>query len=338
MKMIEAPRSAHLHASDFAAIAGFDPYRTAMDVYMEKVEGIQFQPDEELQEAIDCGIMHEPAIIRWWAKKNDIDEARLVRPVTTLHPKHPEIALTPDRFVIRETGRFTNDEAIEKIVEAKSASEHLGKLYGDQGTNDVPEKHLCQVGIYRSAVEHVRGANIAVIIGGNKRREYYYTADVDFEAALIETGLRFWRNHVINKVPPSMDASQGAKAYLAKRFPKSNGIIRKAAPEEIQFLERYKTLYQSHKDLEHDLEIQKNIVKQLIGDDKGIEWEGGHVTYNSVAGRKSTDYEAVARNIMKVLEASGDSSSLAVKLLIETEIRVQTKVGQGYRRMLPKFE
>lgn len=320
LQVTTAPRTAHLHASDFAAIIGVDPYKTAVDVYAEKAEGVLFEPqDEDVREAMKWGVIFEDPIAKEWALANKIDPNHLVKPPTYVHPKHPEIALTPDRLIVP---RMADPEG---IFEAKTCGPRIEHLWDD----GIPRHTICQVSIYRSAIP-VPKVDVAALRSGQKLVQFVYESDEQFEAMLLEAGLKFWRDHILPKRPPRLDGGDGSKALLKKWFPSGGGTVRAANLAEVPLLEHFRELKQQFDSIEERLEVQKNIVRQLIGNDKGLSWQGGKVMNGNCSGKVSWDYEQLVSRLRHRLK--GEDLEF-----LEAELKAAKKIGAGYRRLTSKF-
>ena len=60
-------------------------------------------------------------------------------------------------------------------------------------------------------------------------------------------------------------------------------------------LDEYRQIRLKYLALEETHDAVKNRVEELIGTDKGLEWSGGRVLWSSVSGRRTIDWQAVAK-------------------------------------------
>lgn len=184
-------RRKFIGSADAAAIAGLDPWRSAWDVYNEKVYGTV----DRTTEAMATGNRLERAVLDWFASEE-------TRPLLRDH-------LRIGRDGLRAANHDALIEDSREGVEAKT-SRILTWMYptveepewGEDGSEDVPD-HVyvqCQHQMYVSdlAVVHV-----PVLIGGRGWMKFRVRRDEKTIKTLGEKCEAFWCNHVQRKDPPS---------------------------------------------------------------------------------------------------------------------------------------
>ncbi|MBM3467587.1 MAG: hypothetical protein FJX70_07170 [Alphaproteobacteria bacterium] len=183
-------RKSYLGGTDLAAIAGLNPYRTALDVYLDKTsDDIRC----ETSPAMHWGTLLEDVVAKEYAQVTGYDVE--IEPNTIYHSGYKFLGANIDRWVDRWVNNGTH------ILECKTASFTKAKEWGDSGTDQIPESYLVQVAYY-AAICDVPKVDIAVLIGGQDFRIYTYNRDKNLEEKLIKIGVNFWHNHIEKRIPP----------------------------------------------------------------------------------------------------------------------------------------
>lgn len=201
-------RKNYLGGSDLGAIAGLNPYRTALDVYLDKTsDDIRC----ETSPAMRWGNLLEDVVAK--AYKEDIGTGKEVwesdRPI--FHTEHRFLAANIDRWVGKRK------DIREYILECKTAGFNKNKEWGEEGTDQIPESYLVQVAYY-AAICNVPKVDIAVLIGGQDFRIYTYNRNKELEEKLIKIACNFWHNHIEKRIPPKCVSTRDT----FNLFPQSN--------------------------------------------------------------------------------------------------------------------
>ena len=228
-------RKNYLGGSDLGAIAGLNPYKTALDVYLDKTS------DDiacETSPAMRWGTLLEDTIAKEYAEVTG--QTIEIEPNTIYHPSMKFLGANIDRWV--------GDK--EYVLECKTAGFTRGKEWGEEGTDQIPESYLVQVAYY-AAICAVPKVDIAVLIGGQDFRIYTYERTKELEDKLIKIACNFWDNHIEKRIPPKCVSTRDT----FNLFPQSNyheivaesNIIEKlqelkgAKEEESRIIEKLKT-------------------------------------------------------------------------------------------------
>jgi putative phage-type endonuclease len=173
--------------SDIGAICFLNPYRSPLEVYLDKVS------EEEQQD-----ISSEP--IYWGNRLEDViaDEYAIRQNVkVSVEPnilQHKEYD-----FILGSIDRWVNDG--EYILECKTIGSRLINQLGEVGTDQIPSYWLAQVAWY-VAITDTPKADIAVLAAGQDFRIYTYNRNKDLEDKIIKIGVNFWHNHIEKRIPP----------------------------------------------------------------------------------------------------------------------------------------
>jgi putative phage-type endonuclease len=231
-------RKNYLGGSDLGAIAGLNPYRTALDVYLDKTSD---DIAEDTNSAMHWGTLLEDVIAKEYAQVTGYDVE--IEPNTIYHPKYKFLGANIDRWV--------GDK--EYILECKTAGFTKAKEWGEQGTDQVPESYLVQVAFY-AAICNVPKVDIAVLIGGQDFRIYTYERNKELEDKLINIACNFWNNHIEKRIPPKCVSTRDT----FNLFPQSN--YQEIVAED-NIMEKWEELKAAR---EEESRIQTNIEKLKV--------------------------------------------------------------------------
>lgn len=252
-------RAKGIGGSDIAAIMGLSQFKTPLDVYLSKVEGWRAEETADMMR----GTYLERAVLDWYERV--FDPRPFTRGGTVHRPDYGPVVFTPDAI------------AWELLVEVKCPRSGAG--WGEPGTAEIPEEYLLQVQWGMHALDVLKAEVVALIHGDMKI--YKVRADPDLQADLLSFAADWWARHVVAKVPPPIEASEGAKWWLKKRFPRDENPMRPATMREdlrmldLQVAEREASRW--------FLEVAtiKNELRESIGLAAGIEGPAGRITYRA---------------------------------------------------------
>ena len=184
-------RKCGIGGSDVAGILGISPWKSAVDVYLEKTEPLTAQQELDISDPRYWGHAHELEIIKAYMKACMIEKAtgNKVKKVDTLHDKEYP-------FLLANIDGFTSDRV---VVEAKTATKSEG--WGEEGTDQIPQHYLTQVAHY-AYITDCKHVDIAVLFFGNKFKLYRYDRNEKLEKAIKTKMVDFWVNNVQKNIPP----------------------------------------------------------------------------------------------------------------------------------------
>ncbi len=275
-------RSQGVGGSEVAAIVGLDPRRDAFSVYAEKLGLVErAEPSPRMR----WGKRIERVIAEAYAEETRQTVAWCDE--TRANPQRPWQVMTPDAFVWR-------DGAHAGGVDAKNVAFDQAYLWGDAGTDAVPESIALQLQWYCSG-EDLPWWDAAALFGGHDLRIYRVHRDPEIEAVLLEEADRFWRTHVLARVAPPIGSSATAAEYLRQRFPKNVEALRVATEHEASLIAELKVARSNFDIAEAAKKSIENQVKEAIGEADGLECALGKVTWKKDRDTMGTDWERIAR-------------------------------------------
>lgn len=260
-------RKSGIGGSDASAILGFNRYKSAFQLYIEKTSEWVEESDSE---AAYWGNVLEDVVAREFAKRT----GKKIRKINRMlrHPKHYFMTANLDRDVVGE----------KAFLECKTASEYLKDSWNGE---DVPAAYLCQLQHYL-AVTGYEKAYIAVLIGGNKFVWKEVARDDEFIELMIQHEKAFWENHVLANVPPAIDGSSSASELLAKMYPQDDGSAIMLDEQSNTLIEAIESLKAEEKQLELQRKEYENQLKMMLGESAEGHSDRFKVTYKTIASSR----------------------------------------------------
>ena len=196
-------RKKGIGGSDAGAVCGVNPYRSAMQVYQDKVS----EETEEIDnEAMRQGREFEDYVARRFMEAS----GKKVRRANAMFydEAHPFMLADVDRLVVGENAG----------LECKTASPFMADKWED---GKVPLSYQIQCCHYM-AVMNADAWYIAVLIYGREFKFYRIERDEQMLSDLIRIEQDFWENHVEKGILPEPDGSELTDSVIAEYYRKSN--------------------------------------------------------------------------------------------------------------------
>lgn len=240
-------RHASIGGSDIGAVLGVNQYRSALDVFNEKT-GRVMPADLSDNQRVHFGNVLEDIVAQEYGRRHGVNVRR--RNLTTRHSSTPWMTANIDRSVDGE----------RKVLECKTADAWTYKNWGPDGTDQVPDSYLLQCAWYMSVLGYDL-ADLAVLIGGNDFRTYYFERDHDLEEMVVRKAGEFWFGNVIAGVPPAPTCDRD----LATLYARDEGSLVVATPEIAEEMQTIANLKADINRLEKALNGHLFAVKSFMG-------------------------------------------------------------------------
>lgn len=260
-------RKEGIGGSDAGAVCGLNPYRTAMEVYFDKI----LEETEEIDnEAMRQGRAFEDYVARRFTEAT----GKKVRRANAMfcHEKFPFMFADVDRMVVGENAG----------LECKTASPYMAEKWKD---GQIPASYYMQC-LHYMAVCNTEAWYIAVLIYGREFKYYRIERDEQMIADLIRIEKDFWENFVMKRQIPAPDGSKIEDRFIGEYY--KNAIADKAIPLD-GFDEKLRYRQELEKDMEQLDKEKKKIdqeLKMYLGEAEIAENEQFRVTWKAVSSSR----------------------------------------------------
>lgn len=242
----QADRTKYLGGSDVAAILGISPWRTPLDVYLDKVEGRQPE-DPSKAKIFRRGARMEPYILDLLTEENGIEiVARGQRYRDTTHD-----------FIAAE---IDAEAATGENIEAKSANQFAAKNWGAEWTDEIPVYYTAQA-MHGMMVHPAPATIFPVLIGSDDFRVYRVERDDETIELIRAKEVEFWSRIERKDPPPPSQVSD-----ILRMFERDSGTSIEATDDIVAAYNLLKGLKKEIKLLEADKEEQEERIKLFLAE------------------------------------------------------------------------
>ncbi len=260
-------RRAGIGGSDVGAIMGFNQYKSAYQVFLEKTGQYHEEIDNE---AVYFGNALEDFVAQEFAKRTGKRVRRLNKML--VHPEHDFMLANLDRVVVGERA----------VLECKTASEYVKEAWEGE---EIPASYLCQVHHYL-AVTGFEKAYIAVLVGGNKFIWKEIERDEEFIDILIDREKDFWENHVLKDEAPPIDGSEATNDLIKKMYPQDDGTAIMLTKDDDVLLDAIDSISSEIKALEQQKKEYENQLKLKLENATEGHSQRHKVTFKTVVSNR----------------------------------------------------
>jgi predicted phage-related endonuclease len=260
------PHSPEWHAERQTAICGTDAGQIALEkpqwggphnVYQDK---LGLSPASVDTETYEWGRLLEPLIRQKLARELGVkikapphmrggapDDTKLFR-----SKRWPFLGVHPDGF------------GPDFIAECKTYGTQEG--WGEPGTDQVPQQYAMQAVHTLAVLQKYDRVEFGVLFSGHRFRHYTVRRDPETEAMYVEIAERFWFDHVVPRIPPPIDGTEGAARFLAAAYPVDDGEELQADDSLAEQCQRILAINAQTTALEAEKLALSNVVKAAMGE------------------------------------------------------------------------
>lgn len=254
-------RRTFLGGSDIGAILGLSPYRSAMDVWLEKTgKSVEFKSTLNQR----FGTHAESFIAQEYARTTGATLIAYEKAIA--HPRYAFCAGHIDRFIVKDSDQtlMNADGTLnaERLLECKTASFVKHAQWGEPGTDAIPLPYLCQ-SLWYLIVTGLPSIDVAVLLGGSELRIYTIDADHTLQNTLLEKAIFFWYEYVQKDIPPPPQSELDCQKLFSHAI--SDKSI-EAKPAHLEMIRSLKCLEASAKSIEAQISENKQSIMQAMGD------------------------------------------------------------------------
>ncbi len=272
-------RKQGIGSSDAAAAVGLCPYKSQLELWMEKT-GRAVRGEEPGQDSpMYWGTLLEPLVAAAYTERTE----RKVRRVNAVlqHPTYSFMLANIDREVVGVPD--------VQILECKTAGEFGSRLWRD----GVPEYVQLQVQ-HQLAVTGKQAADVAVLLCGQKLEVHRIERDEEVISRLIVLEARFWE-HVTQDTPPPADGSESAARALRSLYTGNDTSIDFNDDAELSAtFDGLVLLRDEIAQMDKRAELMRQQLEQSMGDASRALFPTGEITYRRSKDGTSVDLKSLA--------------------------------------------
>ena len=251
-------------ASDVGAIMGMNPYKSALQIWYDKVTPPVVEEEEnipaELGEELESYLVRK--FIKWYDRNINTDNDDFdvyMHPETIEHPELDILKVNLDAELIHI------DTKKKAVVECKTAGEWVRGKWED---DEMPDHYYLQVQAQLAASGY-EIAYVPYLIGNRKFDVKIVERNEEVIKLILNAVKDFWNGYVLPRVPPAPDGSASAGMVLNELYPKeAMERVIELAPfgPEVDMLEKYDKLSLQLKEINREIDLIKQTLKAEMKD------------------------------------------------------------------------
>ena len=260
-------RKTGIGGSDAGAVAGLNPYVSAMKVFQDKTtDDVESISSEQLRVGKDL----ESYVAERWCEAT----GKKVRKSNYMYrsKEYPWMIADVDRLVVGE----------DSILECKTCNAYGASAWEN---GKIPEAYVCQCFHYM-AVTGKRTCYIACLIMG---KDFVYRKiewDDEMIQALIALERDFWCNHVTKGLLPPADGTKSCGEIINKRFSKASQGSEIALVGMDDKLKRRMEIISKIEDLQQEQNQIEQEIKLFMGENEVARNDAYKVTWSNVVSSR----------------------------------------------------
>ena len=249
--------------SDAGAIVGLNPYRSAMNVYLDKISD---DIEQESTEAIRCGHDLEQYVAERFCEATGKKVHRSNYMYRSI--EYPFMQADVDRLVVGE----------DAGLECKTCNAYKASAWDDQG---IPESYVMQCYHYMAVTGRKTWYIACLIMGvGFVYRKLVW--DEEIITGLIRAEEEFWNGHVVPHIIPKPDGSESCNTVLGLIYPnaiKDSVAVISGVDDE---LDRREQIIRQIDELEKEKERIEQEIKLAMADHERVKSDRYRISWSNV--------------------------------------------------------
>lgn len=248
-------RTKYIGGSDVAGILGISPWRTPLEVYLDKVQPRVKPVDPSKQKVFTRVQRMEPYVIDLLSEETGM-----------------EIVHRGNRYIHRDydfiAAEIDAEAASGENIEIKTVSPFKAKEWGEIQTDAIPVHYTAQA-MHGLMVTNKQVCVFGVLIGGDDFRIYRVERDEETIQAILEKEIAFW-DRVKNLNPP--EATSVSDVSLM--FEKDAGTSIEADGKALALFNDLRDMKSRRKSLEEEIAISEEKLKMYMQEHSVLTLDG----------------------------------------------------------------
>lgn len=237
-------RQTYLGGSDVAAILGLSPYRTPLDVYLDKVDG-RLPDDPAKLKIFKRGTRLEPYILDMLVEETGL-----------------ELVKRGERYRDRDhdflAAEIDAEAATGENIEAKSVNQFGAKEWGTEWTDEIPVHYTAQA-MHGMMINGAPRTIFPVLIGIDDFRVYKVERDEETIAGIRAKEVEFWQRIQSKEAPEATTVGD-----IERLFSKDYGSVVQASDDIVEAYKALKDLKKRMTLMEADAEDKAALIKLFM--------------------------------------------------------------------------
>ncbi|WP_062196452.1 YqaJ viral recombinase family nuclease [Caldimonas taiwanensis] len=291
-----AERRSGIGGSDIAAILGLSPWKTAVDVWLEKT-GRSTDDTIGDAEAVRWGALLEDVVAREYAERTEHNIQRVNRILR--HPSHEWAIGNIDRAIVAPGSRVRVADdggtllGADGLLEVKTASAYKAGEWGRDGDDDAVPLHYQAQCMWYLGITGQPWCDVAALIGGQRLVIRRIHRDDETIAAMLERADDFWHRHVLGGQAPEPATARDVETL----FRSDNG---EALEADDELLAAYSAARAAKNDMayaEARYEEAVERIKLALGERSALTFNGQPLaTWKATKPARRTDWKALVHH------------------------------------------
>jgi predicted phage-related endonuclease len=309
---------AYLLPHDAAAVLGFDPARTAFEVWLQK------KGKEVLVGSVPFfSRVLDPLIAEFYERDHNCDLSDTSDRIFV----HPSLS-----FIAAQPCWLVNGQRVG--VNVLSVPSRLEDDWGKNGSQDVPEKWRLQAILNMAVLDHDRW-DLAVSVDHEYPRYYSISRNLQHEQLVLQSLQRWWETYVLGDCEPNPAGSAIAVQYLQARLPAAL-LPPRIADQEMEKVGAELSAIQAHIAAFEKRRLSlENLVKLKMGSAEAVVGEFGKATWKKGELETAVDWQKLAEALLTAHYPGREREVVAAFSTIQTAERSFHFVPRGRKELEP---
>lgn len=298
-------RKGGIGSSDAAAAVGLNPYKSQLQLWMEKTGRDELLPKVDPNDESSpmyWGTLLEPIVAAHYTKRTS-HRVRRINAVLQ-HPNKPWMLANIDREVIGAPD--------VQILECKTAGINGSRLWKE----GVPEYIQLQV-MHQLAVTGKQAADVAVLLGGQELQVHRIHRDDTMIEQLMVLEAQFW-SWVEQDTEPPADGTDSADQALSCLYPRDSGVTIDLS-DDLEMSAVFSDLMAVRQVLENQARLEaqlKQRIQQRMADASLALFEQGTVTWKRSKDSDSVDMKQLGQDNPELVQRYASSKPGSRRFLV----------------------
>lgn len=275
-------RTGFIGGSDVAAILGISKWKSAYQLYQEKIGELVETPDPARDRVLKRGKRLEPVVVEML-----IDELKDRGHDVRVEDRNNHYNDDEHKYLACELDMELVIDGEEMNGEIKTVHPFAARDWGEPGSDEIPIYYAAQV-MHGLMIKPRRRAIVAALVGADDLRIHFIDRDEETISAIRSKEIEFWQR-VQDRNPPPPSSPEDIK----RLYPKDDGEVIEANEEIISICQWIRDSKKEMKMLEEQIEAASAKVKAHMGTASTLYFMGSKIaSWKSNKESKVTDWKA----------------------------------------------